>query len=186
MRRATDRLQRRFASTSPLSACCSCWTTSSSCSTLRARSPICSTALPALESLSQYEAVALFLERARAVAPSFGVTDENAPAVAELCVRLDGLPLAIELAAARVKLLPPQALLARLEQRLELLRGGARDRPERQQTLRAALDWSFDLLDAEQQEVFAGLSVFAGGFRLEAAEAICEADLETVDVLLEN
>jgi predicted ATPase/class 3 adenylate cyclase len=142
--------------------------------------------LPALESLSRYEAVALFLERARAVAPSFAVTDENAPAVAELCVRLDGLPLAIELAAARVKLLPPQALLARLGDRLELLRGGARDRPERQQTLRAALDWSFDLLDEEQQRAFARVSVFAGGFRLDAAEAVCGADIDSVDVLLEN
>src|SRR5437867_5500024 len=142
--------------------------------------------LPAFEALSQYEAVALFLERARAVAPSFAGTEENAPAIAELCVRLDGLPLAIELAAARVRLLPPQALLARLGQRLELLRGGARDRPERQQTLRAALDWSFDLLDAEQQKVFARLSVFAGGFRLDAAEAISDADIDTVDALLEN
>jgi len=143
-------------------------------------------ALPALESLSQYEAVALFLERARAVVPSFAVTDENAPAIAELCVRLDGLPLAIELAAARVKLLPPQALLARLGQRLELLRGGARDRPERQQTLRAALDWSHDLLNAEEQGVFARLSVFAGGFRLDAAEAVGGANLDAVDRLLEN
>jgi predicted ATPase len=142
--------------------------------------------LPALEALTQYEAVALFLERARAVAPSFAVTDENAPAIAELCVRLDGLPLAIELAAARVKLLPPQALLARLGQRLELLRGGARDRPERQQTLRAALDWSFELLDAGLKTVFARLSVFAGGFRLEAAETISGADLESVDALLEH
>ena len=143
-------------------------------------------ALPALESLSQYEAVALFLERARAVAPTFAVTEENAPAIAELCVRLDGLPLAIELAAARVKLLPPQALLARLGQRLELLRGGARDRPERQQTLRAALDWSYDLLNAEEQGVFARLSVFAGGFRLDAAEAVSDASLDAVERLLEN
>jgi predicted ATPase/class 3 adenylate cyclase len=142
--------------------------------------------LPALEALSQYEAVALFVERARAVAPGFAVTGENAPAVAELCVRLDGLPLAIELAAARVKLLPPQALLARLGRRLDLLRGGARDRPERQQTLRATLDWSFDLLDAEEQRLFGRLSVFAGGFRLDAAEAVCGADLDAVEVLLEN
>jgi predicted ATPase/class 3 adenylate cyclase len=142
--------------------------------------------LAALESFSQYEAVALFVERARAVAPDFAVTNENAPAVAELCVRLDGLPLAIELAAARVKLLPPQALLARLGQRLELLRGGARDRPERQQTLRATLDWSFDLLGEEQRRLFARLSVFAGGFRLDAAEAACGADLNDVEALLEN
>src|SRR5262245_48665871 len=142
--------------------------------------------LPALEALSQYEAVALFIERARAVAPGFSVTAENAPVVAELCVRLDGLPLAIELAAARVKLLPPQALLTRLGKRLELLSCGARDRPERQQTLRAALDWSFDLLNAEEQRAFARLSVFAGGFRLDAAEAVCGADLDGIDVLLEN
>jgi predicted ATPase len=142
--------------------------------------------LPELDAFSQCEAVALFLERARAVAPDFVVTDDNAPAVAELCVRLDGLPLAIELAAARVKLLPPQALLARLGQRLDVLRSGARDRPERQQTLRAALDWSFDLLDANEQRVFASLSVFAGGFRLDAAVEICDAELDAVEVLLEN
>src|SRR6266540_4315984 len=141
--------------------------------------------LPGIEALSQYEAVALFVERAHAVAPAFAVTNDNAPAVAELCVQLDGLPLAIELAAARVKLLPPQALLARLGQRLELLRGGPRDRPERQQTLRAALDWSFDLLDEEEQRLFARLGVFAGGFRLEAAEAVCAAGLDAIEALLE-
>ena len=142
--------------------------------------------LPALEALSKYEAVQLFVDRAHAVAPSFSVTSENAPAVAELCVRLDGLPLAIELAASRVKLLPPQALLARLSRRLELLRGGARDRPERQQTLRATLDWSFDLLDERRRRLFARLSVFSGGFRLDAAEAVCEAELDDVEALLEH
>ena len=142
--------------------------------------------LPELDALSQFEAVQLFVERAHAVAPAFAVTSENAPAVAELCVRLDGLPLAIELAASRVKLLPPQALLARLSRRLELLRGGARDRPERQQTLRAALDWSFDLLDERQRRLFPRLSVFSGGFRLDAAEAVCDADLDDVEALLEN
>ena len=142
--------------------------------------------LPALDVLSQYDSVALFLERARAVAPGFAVTEENAPAVAELCVRLDGLPLAIELAAARIKLLPPLALLARLGRRLDVLRGGARDRPERQQTLRATLDWSFELLDANEQRLFASLSVFVGGFRLDAAEAVCDADLDATEVLLEN
>jgi predicted ATPase/class 3 adenylate cyclase len=145
-----------------------------------------STSLPQLDALSQYEAVQLFVERAQAVAPAFTITSENAPAVAELCVRLDGLPLAIELAASRVKLLPPQALLTRLSRRFDLLRGGARDRPERQQTLRATLDWSLDLLDEEERRVFAQLSVFAGGFRLDAAEAICGADLDGVGVLLEN
>ena len=141
---------------------------------------------PSLDAVSRYEAVQLFVERAKAVAPTFAVTSENAPAVAELCARLDGLPLAIELAAARVKLLPPQALLARLGRRLELLRGGARDRPERQQTLRAALDWSFELLDEERRRLFARLSVFAGGFRLDAAEAVCDADLDGVEALLEH
>jgi predicted ATPase/class 3 adenylate cyclase len=144
------------------------------------------TALVQVDALSQYEAVQLFVERAKAVAPTFAITSENAPAVAELCVRLDGLPLAIELAAAWVKLLPPQALLARLSRRLELLRGGARDRPERQQTLRAALDWSFDLLDEEQRRLFARLSVFAGGFRLDGADSVCGADLDGVEALLEN
>jgi len=142
--------------------------------------------LPELDELSQYEAVQLFVERAQAVAPGFTITSENAPAVAELCVRLDGLPLAIELAASRAKLLSPQALLARLGRRLELLRGGARDRPERQQTLRAALDWSFDLLEEDARLVFARLSVFAGGFRLDAAEAVCDADIDAVETLLEN
>src|SRR5262249_11189514 len=130
--------------------------------------------------------VTLFVARAQAVAPAFAITGENARAVAELCVRLDGLPLAIELAAARLKVLPPQALLGRLGQRLELLRGGARDRPERQQTLRATLDWSFGLLDEGEREVFARLAVFAGGFRLEAAEAGCSARPDAVGLLLEN
>jgi non-specific serine/threonine protein kinase len=138
------------------------------------------------EALAEYEAVALFVERAQTVVPGFTMTNENAPAIAELCVQLDGLPLAIELAAARVKLLPPQALLARLGRRLDLLRGGGRDRPERQQTLRAALDWSFDLLETTEQRLLARLSVFAGGFRLDAAEAICDADLDSLDALLEN
>ena len=144
------------------------------------------TSLPQVEALSQYEAVQLFLERARAVSPAFAITSENAPAVAEVCVRLDGLPLAIELAASRVKLLPPQALVTRLGERLDVLRSGARDRPERQQTLRATLDWSFDLLGEEERRVFAQLSVFAGGFRLDAAEAVCETDLDVVEALLEH
>src|SRR6185436_2258426 len=142
--------------------------------------------LPAPEVLSGYAAIALFLQRAQAVTPTFELSTANARAIAELCVHLDGLPLAIELAASRAKLLSPQALLARLGRRLELLRGGARDRPERQQTLRAALDWSFDLLEEDARLVFARLSVFAGGFRLDAAEAVCDADIDAVEALLEN
>jgi tetratricopeptide (TPR) repeat protein len=112
------------------------------------------------------------------------VTNENAPAVAEICVRLDGLPLAIELAAARAKLLPPMKMLEKLGSRLKLLRGGARDLPERQQTLRGTLEWSHDLLDEEEKTLFRRLSVFAGGFTLEAPQEVCdvEGDLE-LDVL---
>ena len=126
--------------------------------------------------VQQYAAVWLFVERARAVAPEFRLTSGNAAAVAEICRRLDGLPLAIELAAARVKLLPPQALLARLDDRMGLSTGGAVDLPERQRTLKTTLDWSFDLLPAGQQALFARLGVFAGTFGLPAVEAIdCEA-----------
>ena len=126
-----------------------------------------------LETVSQYEAVTLFIQRALAVKPDFHVTNETAPAVAEICVRLDGLPLAIELAAARIKLFAPQALLARLEQRLKTLTGGARDLPARHQTLRAALDWSYHLLTADEQHLFARLGVFVGGWTLEAVTAVC-------------
>jgi predicted ATPase/class 3 adenylate cyclase len=132
--------------------------------------------LPPIERLTQYEAVRLFIERAQAVRPDFAVTSDNAPAVAEICVRLDGLPLAIELAAARAKLFPPKALLARLGSRLKLLIGGARDMPARQQTLRGAIDWSYDLLDAAEQALFARLAVFAGGGTLEATEAVLADD----------
>jgi predicted ATPase/transcriptional regulator with XRE-family HTH domain len=129
--------------------------------------------LPALDQLCQYDAVALFLERAQAVRVDFALTAENASAVAEICQRLDGLPLAIVLAAARIKLFPPAALLQRLSSRLTLLTGGARDRPARHQTLRAAIDWSYGLLSEEERALFARLSVFAGGCILEAAETIC-------------
>jgi predicted ATPase len=124
-------------------------------------------------SVARSEAVALFAERARAARPDFELTPENASAIADICRRLDGLPLAIELAAARTRLLPPQALLGRLEQRLPLLTGGAVDLPERQQTLRAAIDWSFRLLPEPEQRLFARLSVFSGGFTLDAAERVC-------------
>jgi predicted ATPase len=110
--------------------------------------------LSTVERMSQYEAVRLFIARAQAVQPDFVVTTANAPAVAEICFRLDGLPLAIELAAALVKLLPPQALLKRLELRLPLLTGGARTLPARQQTMRNTIAWSHDLLTAEEQTLF--------------------------------
>jgi len=144
--------------------------------------------LPNLVTLSQYEAVALFISRAQAARPEFQVTNANAPAVAEICARLDGLPLAIELAAARIKLLPPQALLARLDQRLALLTGGARDVPARQQTLRNTIEWSYQLLDEEEQRLFRRLSVFVGGGPLPAAEVLCQeigqADLDVLNSLL--
>jgi non-specific serine/threonine protein kinase len=125
-----------------------------------------------LEQLTQYAAVALFIARAQAARPAFQVTNATAPAVAEICARLDGLPLAIELAAARVRLLPPPALLARLENRLGTLTGGARTLPARQQTLRAAIDWSYQLLTPQEKTLFARLAVFAGGSTLAAIEAV--------------
>ena len=133
------------------------------------------THLPELAELSHYAAVTLFIERAQAARPDFQVTTANARAIAEICVHLDGLPLAIELAAARIKLLPPQALLARLGQRLALLTSGARDMPKRQQTLRNTIAWSYNLLDAQEQQLFQRISVFAGGCPLEAIEAVCAA-----------
>jgi Protein kinase domain/NB-ARC domain len=129
--------------------------------------------LPDLEALSQYESVALFLQRAQAAMPDFQMTDANAAAIAEMCIRLDGLPLAIELAAVRSKLLPPQALLTRLEHRLHVLTGGARDVPVRQQTLRNTIAWSYQLLETQEQRLFRRLSVFVGGCTLEAVEAVC-------------
>jgi predicted ATPase len=132
--------------------------------------------------LPEDDAMILFHERARTVRPDFAADG----AVAEICRRLDGLPLAIELAAARVKILPPVALLARLEQRLPLLAGGARDTPERQQTLRAAIAWSYDLLEEHEQWALVRLSVFAGGWTLESAEAVCECDLDTLASLVDK
>ncbi|MCG8351924.1 MAG: tetratricopeptide repeat protein [Chloroflexales bacterium] len=133
-----------------------------------------------LERLTQYDAVRLFIERARASRADFTVTHENAPAIAEICYRLDGLPLAIELAAARSKLFTPQALLTRLGNRLALLKGGAQDMPVRHQTLRKAIDWSYDLLDTVEQRLFARLALFTGGCTLDAAEAIAP------DILVED
>ena len=139
---------------------------------------------PPVERLTHYEAVRLFVERVKAAKADFSVTNENAPAVAEICVRLDGLPLAIELAAARIKVLSPQKMLERLGNRLKLLTGGARDLPERQRTLRSTIEWSYGLLDEGEKALFARLSVFAGGRTLEAIEAICDAEDDLpVDVL---
>ena len=132
--------------------------------------------LPPMDELRQYEAIRLFIERAQAVKAEFTLTDDNASAVTEICQRLDGLPLAIELAAARVRLLPPEAMLPRLEHRLPLLTGGARDLPARQQTLRSAIAWSHDLLSPEEQRLFRRLTVFVGGCTLEAAEAVCRPE----------
>lgn len=123
------------------------------------------------QELADYEAVQLFVERARAVRPDFELTDENAEAIAEVCLRLDGLPLAIELAAARIRLFSPQALRQRLESRLKLLRGGARDLPERQQTLRHTIDWSYDLLADGEKTLFELISVFSSG-SFEAVETV--------------
>ena len=127
-----------------------------------------------LDGLSRLPAIALFVERARAVKHDFALTHENAAAVAAVCARLDGLPLAIELAAARIKLLSPSAMLARLESCLNLLTGGARDLPTRQQTLRGTVDWSYGLLNPAEQTLFRRLSVFLGGCTLEAVEAVCD------------
>jgi predicted ATPase len=127
---------------------------------------------PDPEQLQRYASVGLFVERAHAAAPGFELTGGNAAAVAEICRRLDGLPLAIELAAAWARLLPPAALLARLGQRFSLLTGGARDLPERQRTLKNTLEWSYGLLPAAEQALFARLGVFAGPFSLPAAEAV--------------
>jgi predicted ATPase len=141
--------------------------------------------LPSLAGLSQFEAVALFVERATAVKPDFQVTNENAPAVAEICARLDGLPLAIELAAARVKLLSPEAMLARLERSLTFLSGGSRDLPQRQRTLRDAIAWSYDILEERERRLFARMAAFVGGVSLEAVEAVGnpgdELGLDTFD-----
>jgi predicted ATPase/DNA-binding XRE family transcriptional regulator len=153
------------------------------------------TSLAAADALSHYPAVDLFRQRAQAVMPTFELTATNAATVARICQRLDGLPLAIELAAARIKLFSPQALLARLGERLQVLTGGARDLPERQQTLRDAIAWSYDLLDAHEQALFRRLAVFAGGCTLEAVEAVCASGsvekaesnaLETLALLVDS
>ena len=140
---------------------------------------------PTMDDLSKCPAVALFLQRAGAAKPDFELNHENSSAIIEICSRLDGLPLAIELAAARVKVLSVAAMRTRLASRLQLLTGGARDLPQRQQTLRAAIDWSYDLLTPAEQKLFRRLSVFAGGCTLESVEAVCDAkadlDLDLLD-----
>ena len=135
-----------------------------------------------VERLSEYEAVHLFIARAQDARPDFTVINDTAPAVAEICARLDGLPLAIELAAARVKLLSPPALLSRLDRRLPLLTSGARDAPARQQTLRNTIAWSYDLLSPDEQVLFRRLTVFAGGIALDVADDVINLSGD-VDIL---
>ena len=129
--------------------------------------------LPPLDRFTEYEAVRLFIDRAAAIEPQFALTNSNAHAVAQVCHRLDGIPLALELAAARVKVLAVEQIAARLDDRFRLLTGGSRTALPRQQTLRAAMDWSYELLSEEERAVLRRLSVFAGGWTLEAAEGIC-------------
>ncbi|MCD6032071.1 MAG: transcriptional regulator, family, partial [Thermomicrobiales bacterium] len=149
--------------------------------------PVSPLALPeapdmALAEQTAVPAIALFVERARASDPAFVLTPQNAAAVVAICRRLDGLPLAIELAAARIRVLPPHALLAQLDHSLPVLTGGARDLPERQRTLRDTIAWSYDLLGPEEQTLFQRLAVFTGGWTLAAAEAVtgCDGDLDVL------
>ena len=149
--------------------------------------PVSPLAVPPLKvaftDLNDYAAIELFVRRAKSNRRSFEVTGENAACVAEICRRLDGLPLAIELAAARVKFLSPQSILERLENSLKLLSGGTKDLPERQRTMRGAISWSYELLDENEQELFRRLTVFAGGFTVEAAETVCENNESEVEIL---
>jgi predicted ATPase/class 3 adenylate cyclase len=131
-----------------------------------------------LATISGSEAVTLFVDRARELRPGFALTEENAGVVAEICRRLDGLPLAIELAARRISIMPPEAILSRLRQRLDLLTSGARNAPQRQRTLRGAIDWSYQLLDEPLRRLFACLSVFAGGADVDAVRVVCDPDRE--------
>lgn len=159
--------------------------------------PLSSLALPEpgvevnVEEALLYGAIALFVQQAQSVKPTFTLSEENLAAVVEICRRLDGLPLALEIAAARIKLLSPQAMLKRLDQSLTLLVGGARDLPARQQTLRGAIDWSYELLSEDERRTFVKLGVFVGGFTFESADAVCNPDgdldiLSGIEVLLNN
>jgi predicted ATPase/class 3 adenylate cyclase len=140
--------------------------------------------IPTIESLSQFDAVKLFIDRATSAIPSFEVTKDNAPALAQICYRLDGIPLAIELAAAKIRVLSVEQIARRLDDRFKLLTGSSRAALERHQTLRAAIDWSYQLLPAPEQVLFKRLSVFVGGCTLEAAESVCaDASIEKDDVL---
>ena len=141
---------------------------------------------PRAAEIARFESVRLFVARATAANADFVLTDADAAAVANICHRLDGLPLAIELAAARSRVLPPPALLARLEPRLPLLTGGPRDQPDRLRTMRAAIAWSHALLTAEEQRLFRRLAVFVGGFPLEAAEAVCAGTLDLLSSLVDQ
>jgi predicted ATPase/class 3 adenylate cyclase len=142
--------------------------------------------LPDVADLLRYEAVALFVGRAQAALSSFSLDEANAASVAEICVRLDGLPLALELAAARIAILSPTSMLKRLDEGLKLLTAGRRDAPSRQHTLRDTLAWSYDLLSADEARLFACLGAFAGRFSLEAVEAVCEADLDVLGSLVDK
>jgi len=135
--------------------------------------------LPSFESLSQYEAVKLFIDRATSAVSTFSVTNDNAPALAQICHRLDGIPLAIELAAAKIRVLSVEQIAKRLDDRFRLLTGGSRTALERHQTLRAAIDWSYNLLPPAEQILFSRLSIFVGGWTLEAAESVCGDDPST-------
>jgi non-specific serine/threonine protein kinase len=150
-------------------------------------SPPAGDLLSSFETIRRNDAVQLFTERAQAVDPEFELTAENARSVAEICGRLEGLPLAIELAAARTRILSPSAILSKLDSRLRFLTGGPRDLPERQRTMQGAIDWSYDLLNENEKAVFRRLSVFSGSFSVEAAEAICGSltpdDVEVIDAI---
>lgn len=137
-----------------------------------------------LKDFREFPAIELFVRRAQSAKSNFQLTEDNAPTIAEICRRLDGLPLAIELAAVRIKLLTPQAILNRLSSSLKLLTGGARDLPERQRNMRAAISWSYDLLEPEEKKLLNRLAVFAGGFTLDAAEAVANAEADTGSDLL--